>query len=412
MEHGSTTDRRASRTNTSLKVAANLLLLLGFAVPFVTSGYVGMPMGARPAALAANVVLWIAGLALGYRAFVNETRPGADVPAWRRMCGYVTRTSATWLLLGIGLGFVYHPTVSHTFFGTNFNSVLAVTLVVMGIQITGREWRRLARDFKAVSIVVVLRWLVMPLCGYCVSFVAFRLFLPPHIADSLAIGMILLCTSPSGAASNSLTLISRGDLALSVSATTVNVLLAPFLQPLLVRLFVGSSTAVDTRGMFLDLVTYILIPVVAASLFGTLFPRVVEAIRPLLGPLAVISLACVLMGTISKGTETMLANLYVLVYVLIACLVQGMAGLLLGYHLPRLFGFSREQRISSCFEVGVENAAIAPALAVSYFNPLAILPAVVYGKTQNLLAVLIFTRRFQKENERLPDPEPDRTTAR
>ncbi|GAA5165667.1 MULTISPECIES: bile acid:sodium symporter family protein [Amycolatopsis] len=380
-----------------LTASSQILLLLGFLVPFVVSGFRGMPMGASPVALAASVVLWVAGLVVGYRAF-QARRPAAE-RGWRGVCAYVAGTSATWLMLGIGVGFVYHPTVSHTFVGTHFSSILAITLVVMGVQIMGREWLGVARNLRAVSVVVVLRWLVMPLVGYCVSFVAFRLLLPAHLADDLAIGMILLCTSPTGAASNSLTLIARGDLALSVSATTVNVLLAPFLQPLLVKLFVGSSTSVDAHGMFVDLATTVLVPVVVASIFGTLFPRVVEAVKPVLGPLAVLSLACVLTGTVSKGTATMLNNLYVLGYVAAACVVQGLAGLSLGYFIPKYLRFTTEQRIASCFEVGVENAAIAPALAASYFGPLAIVPAVVYGKTQNLLAVMVFARRFQRRDQ-------------
>lgn len=391
--------------NAILKSVSVLLLVIGFLVPFVASGFKGMPLTANPAMLAVNALLWVAGLAVGYRAFAagrSADGTGSAGPAWRTFCAFVTATSATWLMLGIVLGFVYSPTISASFFGTNFNAVLMITLAVMGLQITGKEWRGLARNVKAVSVVVLLRWLIMPLLGYCLSYIVFRPFLPADIANSLAIGMILLCTSPTGAASNSMTLISRGDLALSVSATTVNVLIAPFLQPPLVQLMAGAHAKVDTYGMFLDLLTYVLAPVVIASIIGTLFPRAVESIKPVLAPIAVISLACVLMGTVAKGTAPMLAHLSVLAFILIACVVQGVAGLLLGYFAPRFFGFTREQRIASCFEVGVENAGIAPVIAAAYFSPLAILPAVVYGKTQNLIGVLIFVRHFQKQ----PAPEP------
>jgi len=60
---------------------------------------------------------------------------------------------------------------------------------------------------------------------------------------------------------------------------------------------------------------------------------------------------------------------------------------------------SHRQRVASCFEVGIENAAIAPALALAFFSPLAMIPAVVYGKTQNLLAVTIFVPWFQRKAE-------------
>jgi bile acid:Na+ symporter, BASS family len=223
--------------------------------------------------------------------------------------------------------------------------------------------------------------------------------------------MILLATSPTGAASNSLTLISKGDLALSVSATTVNVLVAPFLQPLLVKLFVGSTTSVDASGMFLELVQYVLAPVVVATIVGILLPRLVERIKPVLPAIAVLSLACVLMGTVSKGTATILSNFGVVSFVIAACVIHGVLGLTLGYVVPKYLGFSRPQRVSSCFEVGIENAAIAPALAISYFGPLAIIPAIVYGKTQNLLAVTLFAPYFQKlaEQDEARSPAPATT---
>ncbi|MFC5747595.1 bile acid:sodium symporter family protein [Actinomadura rugatobispora] len=388
-------------TRSTLKIGSQLALILGALIPLISSGWVGMPLSEQPAVLLATLALWTAGLLLGYRAFVQEKDFPAGHPAWRRICQFVTAASATLLLLGMTFGFVYHPTIGTSFLGTDFTTVLMITLVVMGVQIAPDDWKAVVKDARVVSLAVLIRWLIMPLTGYCVAFLAFRPFLEPELAGSLAIGMMLLSTSPTGAASNSLTLLSKGDLALSVSATTLNVLIAPFLQPLLIRFFVGGTASVDAVGMFLDLVRFVLAPVVAASIVGALFPGLIARIKPVLGPLAVLSLTCVLMGTISKGAPAILDNLNVLPYVLIACVVQGLAGLMLGYHVPKYLGFNREQRIASCFEVGVENAAIAPALAATYFNPLAIVPAIVYGKTQNILAVTIFVRKFQKENEAL-----------
>ena len=382
-----------------LKLAANVLFALGFVLPFGVSDWKGTTLGGHPGAVAATAVLWIAGVLLEYRAYTLE-RADAGLPLWRRLCDFVGRGAATWLLLGIAFGFVYYPTVSTTFFGAHFNAVLAITLAVMGIQITLDAWRQLVGDVRPVLTVVLLRWIIMPLVGYCVSYAVFHPFLAEATAQQLAVGMILLATSPTGAASNSLTLISKGDLALSVSATTANVLIAPFLQPLLVKLFAGGATSVDASGLFLELVMYVLAPVVIATLVGMLFPRVVERIKPVLPAVAVLSLAFVLMGTVSKGSATILSNLGVVGFVIAACLIHGLLGLSLGYLLPKYLGFSRPQRVSACFEVGIENAAIAPALAISYFGPLAIIPAVVYGKTQNLLAVALFAPYFQRQAER------------
>ncbi|MCL6592331.1 MAG: bile acid:sodium symporter family protein [Alicyclobacillus sp.] len=396
----------------SIKIMSSAAFILGFVLPFISSRYVGMPLPAHPGIVAAHGVLWIIALVLGYRAYVMERQFAVSVPLWLRVCSYITGTSATWVLLGIVFGYLYNPTLEKSVFAANVNQILAITLFVMGIQITTKDWRLMVRNARVVSLVVILRWLIMPVFGYCVSYVVFsHLFLPPATANMLAVGMMVLCTSPTGAASNSLTLLSRGDLALSVSATTLNTLLAPFLQPWLLKLFVGKMTTVDTYGMFLDLVRYVLLPVVVASILGAIFPKVVVRIKPLLGPVAVISLAVVIMSTVSKGTSTILHQLYVLPYLIVACVIQGLAGLSLGYFAPKYLGFTRAQRIASCFEIGVENAAIAPTLAVHYFGPLAAIPGILYGKIQNLLAITIFVRKFQNENEQADIQQLGATTA-
>ncbi|NUL49268.1 bile acid:sodium symporter family protein [Cellulosimicrobium funkei] len=386
-------------------IAAYIVFGLGFLVPFAASGWQGMQLSQAPGAVAAGLLLWAFGIVLEWRVYVRSHDSGG--PMWRRVCDFIGRNASVWLLLGIAFGFAYHPTISTTVFGTNFSAILAITLAVMGVQITLEAWRQLIRDIRPVLLVVLLRWVFMPLIGYCVSFIAFYPFLPEEIANQLAIGMILLATSPTGAASNSLTLISKGDLALSVSATTVSVLIAPFLQPFLVQLFVGSSTSVDAQSMFMDLVQYVLAPVVIASIVGILVPRLVERVKPFLQPIAVLSLACVLMGTISKGTTTILENLAVVGFVLIACVVHGLVGLTLGYVAPRFFKLSHPQRVAASYEVGIENAAIAPALAISYFGPLALLPAVVYGKTQNIMAASIFAPYFLRKAEKLNAAYPN-----
>jgi BASS family bile acid:Na+ symporter len=387
-----------------LTVAAYVLIGLGFFIPFAISNWKGMTLSNAPWVMVLGLALWAIGIALEWHAHV-KTHNEPKKSIWLRICSFVGRTSSMWLLLGILFGFTYHPTISTTVFGTNFSAILAITLAVMGVQITLQAWRQLIRDIRPVILLVLMRWSVMPLIGYCISFIAFYPFMPEETANQLAIGMILLATSPTGAASNSLTLISKGDLALSVSATTLNVLIAPFLQPLLVQLFVGSSTSVNASSMFFDLVLYVLAPVVIASIAGILMPKLVERVKPFLSPIAVLSLACVLMGTISKGTTTILGNLNVIPYVLAACLIHGLLGLTIGYVGPRFFGLNHRQRVAASYEVGIENAAIAPALAVSYFGPLALLPAVVYGKTQNLLAAAVFAPYFLRKGEKLEKAE-------
>jgi BASS family bile acid:Na+ symporter len=102
------------------------------------------------------------------------------------------------------------------------------------------------------------------------------------------------------------------------------------------------------------------------------------------------------MGTMSKGTSTLLQQISILLYLVAVCVVQAVAGLSLGYFLPKFFGFSYAQRKATCFEVGVENAAMAMLIGLRHFNPLTALPSIVYGKIQYIITSTIVVSRFQR----------------
>ena len=101
------------------------------------------------------------------------------------------------------------------------------------------------------------------------------------------------------------------------------------------------------------------------------------------------------MGTMSKGTSTLIQQVSILLYLVVICMVQAVAGLSLGYFLPKYFGFNYAQRKAACFEVGVENAAMAMLIGLRHFNPLTALPSIVYGKIQYIITSTIVVSRFQ-----------------
>lgn len=384
-----------------LKYVAKLCLLAGFLIPLYASQYVGMSFSKYPMVGASTIILWAVGLLIGYFIYLEEKKINITIPLWIRICGYFTAHPATWVFLGLLAGYVYYPSVSTSAVSNWINQLLMLSLFVMGVQITPKDWKGIVQHPKIVGISVAIRWICMPMFAYFISQAILVNFLPEPAATTLAIGMVILGTTPTGAASNTLTLISRGDLALSVSVTTLNTLLAPFLQPMMLKWFVGSVTHVDVYAVFLDLVEIVLIPVIVGSLVGTYRQELVKRMKPLLGMIAVVCLAIILSVNISKGVPNILKQIYILPWLMAACLIHGFMGLSAGYFLPKFFGFTHKQRVASCFEVGVENASLSTVIAINHFSPLAALPAIIYGKLQQLLAIGVFVSWFQK----FPDDE-------
>lgn len=378
-----------------LKYLANACFIVGFAVPFLASRYVGMPLWKMPLVSAANIVLWAAGFVSAYFFFLQDKKPAPTLSRTMRIGSFISAYASLCLTLGILFGYLFYPTVGTSIVPSAGPYLLMTIMFTMGLAISFQDWKRIVQKPKLVTVSVLLRWACMPLIAFLLSLILLRIF-PGTTGKALAAGMIVLGTTPTGGGSNALTMISKGDLALSVSVTSLNTVLAPFLQPVLILWLAGGFANLNANALFKDLVYLVVIPVMAGTMLGSAFPKPINRIKPIFAPLAVLCLSFIVMGTMSKGTATLIKQFSVLVYLVIICLVQALAGLFLGFFVPKLFGFNYAQRKAACFEVGVENAAMAMLIALRHFNPLTALPSIVYGKIQYIVTSVFFVPRLQK----------------
>ncbi len=137
--------------------------------------------------------------------------------------------------------------------------LLGVVMFCMGLTMTVPDFRSVVRRPWAVALGLAAQYLVMPGLGWLV---AQGLGLSPQ----LAAGLILVGCSPGGTASNVVTYLARGDVALSVSVTSVSTFVAPLLTPPLTLFLAGEFLPVDTGSMVGDIVKTVLLPVLGGLL--------------------------------------------------------------------------------------------------------------------------------------------------
>ncbi len=157
-----------------------------------------------------------------------------------------------WALLLSGLAMI----APELFVGAKGGIVPLLGLVMFGMGMTltvGDFAQALARP-KVVGIGVALQYLVMPLAAFLV---AHGLGFPPE----LVAGMILVGASPGGTASNVICWLAKGDVALSITLTTVSTLLAVALTPTLTWLYLGEGVDAPLWGMMASVANVVLIPV-------------------------------------------------------------------------------------------------------------------------------------------------------
>ncbi|MBQ1159375.1 bile acid:sodium symporter family protein [Streptomyces sp. A73] len=252
--------------------------------------------------------------------------------------------------------------------------LLGVVMFCMGLTMTVPDFRGIVRRPWAVALGLAAQYLVMPSLGWLI---AQALDLSPQ----LAAGVILVGCSPGGTASNVVTYLARGDVALSVSVTSVSTLVAPLLTPPLTLFLAGEFLPVDTGSMFGDILKTVLLPVLGGLLVRLVAGRHVERALPVLPWLSAVTIAAIVTIVVAGSADT-IKSAAALVFLAVA-LHNGL-GLAIGYTVGRLTRLGEPAGRAMAFEVGMQNSGLAASLATAHFSPLAALPAAVFSVWHNV----------------------------
>ena len=323
------------------------------------------------------------------------------------------------------------------------------TLIVPSIQIImfGMGTKLNLRDFvkefsKPLPVIAgtIMVFVMMPLAAILIITVW---DFPPEIAA----GIILVGACPGGVASNVMTYLAKGNLALSVTITTFATLLAPLVTPLLMKLFAGQLIEVDVVSMMLSIVNMILIPIFAGIvanklLYGNLnwvkkdtnmvllgvvtfitglilifipFPDIVSSlqtglilvawavtivsvtiiyIRRTNGPedwmdlvLPKLSLSAIMLYIVIVAAHDKATILSIGPALFVATIAHNTIGLLMGYFGSKALRFNDADVRAITIEVGLKNSGLAVGLAYDVLkSTAAALAPLIFGTWMNIAA--------------------------
>lgn len=278
--------------------------------------------------------------------------------------------------------------------------LLGLIMLGMGLTLLPEDFQRIIERPRDVAIGAVAQWLVMPLAAWGLTLV---LGLPPE----LALGVILVGTAPGGTASNVMTYLGRGDVALSVTITSVTTLAAPIVMPAWVFALAGEQLQVTFMDLFLSIIQIVLIPVLAGFALRLALdrsaPRVAEAginIFPAVSVAAIVAIVAAVVGLSAENILTAAAT------VILAVIAHNAIGLSAGYSVGRATGMP-DDRVKTCtFEVGLQNSGLAVALATVFFSPLTALPAALFSVWHNVTGPALATY-FARQDDAHSEPSTD-----
>ena len=282
--------------------------------------------------------------------------------------------------------FLFSWTVPHT------SVFLAVIMFGMGLTIEAQDFRAAFARPGALVAGCAAQFTVMPL-------IAFLLAKLCALPADLALGVILVGCAPGGTASNVITYLARGDVALSVGMTAVSTLAAPVMTPLLVYVLAGSWVEVSFWSMTASVMNIVLFPVVAGLVLRRAAQGVVRRIVDVCPLVSVLGIVLIVGGIIAVNADN-IAESGLLVLLLV--FLHNGAGLIIGLGIASVLGLSYAGRTAVSIEVGMQNSGLAVALAAVNFaaSPLSTLPGALFSAWQNISGAL-FAGWRRREREKL-----------
>jgi BASS family bile acid:Na+ symporter len=238
---------------------------------------------------------------------------------------------------------------------------LALIMLGMGMRLHIADFTRVFREPKAVLVGLACQIVVLPI-------IALGLVLIFPMRPEFSIGLMLIALSPGGVVSNMFSLLARGDLGLSVSLTAISssacVLTVPFLLSLLLPLFLGVDTQISLPILStMKQIAYMtIIPVSLGMLINSQAPKFCDWMEQ---PLKVFSTAFLGIAVVLILLREQERFVELLFSAGPAAVLLNVVAMALGWVIAHWAVLSSQQQRTLVIEVGIQNAILATAIAVS-----------------------------------------------
>lgn len=254
---------------------------------------------------------------------------------------------------------------------------LVIIMLGLGLSLRIEDFTRALSRPWPILVGLVCQIVILPLLCLALVYVA---DLPPAIS----VGMMLLAASPGGTSAAIFTHLARGDVALSLILAAATSVIALFSLPVIVNfsmeMFYGEASAVrlDVRQI-MQIFVVAIVPALAGVMIRSRFPALAQRLdRPVKALATVFLVAVVLAALIGQWRLLVIWGPTVGTMML----AFSVASLLVGYCAPLLLGIERRQAIALSMSIGIHNAALVIALAMSDHmlgNPEMAIPPAAYG---------------------------------
>ncbi|MCR8921542.1 bile acid:sodium symporter family protein [Dasania sp. GY-MA-18] len=270
--------------------------------------------------------------------------------------------------------------------------LLMLVMLCMGMTLRPADFIAIKRYRSALAAGLLLQFSVMPLLALACA----KIF---QLDSDLSLGLLLVGSVAGGTASNVMTYLAKGHVALSVSMTACSTLLSVVMTPLLLTLFSGTHIDIPALAILNSLIKIIILPVSLGLLLNAYCHRHVKKIEPALAPLAALTILLIIAIVVALNQPRVATLGLAIVF---ASLLHNISGLLLGYAAAYGLGFNSKICRTIALEVGMQNSGLATALALKFFNQAVALPGALFSIWINMSGAIFAALCVHRDQQSSP----------
>lgn len=261
------------------------------------------------------------------------------------------------------------------------NYLLMIIMFGMGLTLKFEDFKLVFTRPKDIIIGCVAQFTIMPL----IAFMLCKLF---NLDVALMTGVILVGSCPGGTSSNVITYLSKGDVALSVSMTSINTILAPVLTPLITYLLLSTTVNVDTYSMFISIINVVIIPIVLGFVINKFFAKFTQKVIKILPLISVMGICMIVASVVSHNASKILSTGLIVFTVVI---LHNVLGYVCGFGLGKILKYNTAKTKAISIEIGMQNSGLATSLASTSFASLAMatVPGAIFSVWHNISGAIL-----------------------
>jgi len=279
------------------------------------------------------------------------------------------------------------------------NLVLAIIMFGVGLSLTISDFKNIFFNPKAIIIGLSTQIFIIPLIAFFIAGIF-------NVSPEQKVGIVLVSTCASGASSNLITHMVKGNVALAISMTTMNSFLTlvtlPFIVNLALNHFLHASTSIDLP--YFETILQIFLVTIAPATLGVIVRRInlhlaqisEKPLKIILPALLLVVFTVKFLAKKSYGGSGITSHELIVLFP--PMLILNALAMTAGYFIAKLFKLNFRNQFTIAIEVGLHNTALALVVASTIIRSTEMeKPALVYALF-TIFSALLFIFALKGKN--------------